>query len=77
MTVPVLFGEKYGSIATGVLFACAFFVVPIILGSWAIFWPSLIAGAIGYVIIIMEPYREWRVFVLWFAYLFVLFLILR
>lgn len=73
MTVPVLFGENYGSIATGVLFACAFFVVPIILGSWAIFWPSLIAGAIGYVIIIMEPYREWRVFVLWFAYLFVLF----
>jgi len=77
MTVPVLFGENYGSIATGVLFACAFFVVPIILGSWAIFWPSLIAGAIGYVIVIMEPYREWRIFVLWFAYLAILFLILR
>ncbi len=77
MTVPVLFGEKYGSITTGALFACAFFVVPIILGSWAIFVPSLIAGIVGYLVIVTEPYREWRVFVLWFAYLAVLFLILR
>jgi 4-hydroxybenzoate polyprenyltransferase len=77
MTIPVLFGEKYGSMATGILFACAFFAVPIILGSWAIFLLSLIAGIVGYIVIIMEPYREWRVFVLWFTYLFILFFILR
>ena len=76
-TVPVLFGEEYGAIATGIIFACAFFVVPIILRSSPLFWPSIVAGMIGYFVIAMKPYREWKVFVLWFAYLGVLFFILK
>jgi 4-hydroxybenzoate polyprenyltransferase len=68
-TLPVVFGERVGKPAVGGLFALSFLAVPAVLGSWPLFIPSFIAATAGYFLIIMEPYKEWRVFILYFCYL--------
>jgi 4-hydroxybenzoate polyprenyltransferase len=69
-TIPVIFGA-HGKEVVGALFAIAFLSVPIILGKTILLVPSLIAAVIGYVAINRRAYREWRIFVLYFAYVVV------
>ncbi|HVM76818.1 MAG TPA: UbiA family prenyltransferase [Candidatus Paceibacterota bacterium] len=74
-TIPVAF-PRVGKSIVGGLLAAAFLAIPIILGSWALFIPSLIAGALGYYFVTAEPYREWRIFALYFCYAGVLLAVL-
>jgi 4-hydroxybenzoate polyprenyltransferase len=67
-TIPVLLGLERGKQVVGALLAAAFLAVPVILRSNILFIPSLIAAILGYSFATMRSYREWRIFVLYFAY---------
>jgi 4-hydroxybenzoate polyprenyltransferase len=75
-TIPVVFGKRWGREAVGILLVAAFLSVPVTMGKWILFWPSLIAAALGYFLVMAKPYREWKIFVLYFAYLAALAFIL-
>ena len=68
-TIPVIFGERWGREAVGFLVVVAFLSVPVILGKWILFWPSLVAAGLSYLLIMAKPYREWAIFVVYFAYI--------
>jgi 4-hydroxybenzoate polyprenyltransferase len=68
-TIPVVFGEKWGREIVGVLLVTAFLSVPVIVGRWILFGPSLVAAALGYFLVMAKPYQEWKIFVVYFAYL--------
>ncbi|HUC02240.1 MAG TPA: UbiA family prenyltransferase [Candidatus Paceibacterota bacterium] len=67
-TVPTLIKGYAGRATVGAMLAAAFLSVPVILGAAALFIPSLIAAAAGYYFVVAEPYREGRVFVVYFLY---------
>lgn len=67
-TVPVILGPYAGRIVVASAVVVAFLSVPTILVSPPLFIPSLIAGALGYYFVVAEHYKEWKVFVLYFAY---------
>ena len=67
-TIPVLFGERLGKPVVGALLAAAFLAVPVILHDTALFAPSLAAAVLGYLFVVARPYREWPIFLLYFAY---------
>lgn len=67
-TLPVLLGIERGKQVVGALLAAAFLAVPVILGSEVLFVPSLVAAVVGYMFATAKPYREWRIFVLYFVY---------
>jgi 4-hydroxybenzoate polyprenyltransferase len=75
-TIPTIFKGHAGKAVVGAMLAVAFLAVPVILSSGALFIPSLIAAALGYYFVVAEPYRESRIFILYFLYAIVAGIIL-
>lgn len=75
-TLPVIFGKKNGKRVVGFLVGLAFLLVPIILGSWVLFWPSVASGFAAYLLINAKIYRERPIFILYFLYVVMAALIL-
>jgi 4-hydroxybenzoate polyprenyltransferase len=67
-TIPVAF-PRHGKEIVGGLFAVAFLIIPIIIGAKILFIPSVIAAVLGYILINAKTYREWPVFIIYFAYI--------
>ena len=67
-TIPVVVGERYGREAVGALLVIAFLAVPIVTGVAVLFWPSLVAAVLGYAFVVKKPYKEWRLFAVYFVY---------
>lgn len=68
-TIPVIFGPHRGRVIVGAALAAGFLSVPVILLAPALFLPSLVAAALGYYLVVAEPYKERRIFVLYFTYI--------
>jgi 4-hydroxybenzoate polyprenyltransferase len=68
-TIPVIFGEKAGKLIIGGLLVFSFFAVPAIFVSKILFLPAFIAAVLGYIFVVAEPYKEWRIFALYFAFI--------
>lgn len=67
-TVPVLLGERRGFLAVSAMVMASFWLVPLVLG-----WPLLAvtavpAGLLAWPVVLKKPYREIRVFLLYFAF---------
>jgi 4-hydroxybenzoate polyprenyltransferase len=68
MTLPTVFGEKHGVALVGILLGFSFLVVPAVFRLWILLIPSAIAAIFGYWTVVVRPYREWRVFGIYFLY---------
>jgi 4-hydroxybenzoate polyprenyltransferase len=75
-TVPTIGSGSVGKTVVAAMVAIAFLSVPVILSSVALFVPSLIAAAIGYYFVVVEPYHERRIFILYFLYALVIGIVL-
>ena len=68
MTIPTVFGDKHGIPLVGILTGLSFLVVPAVLRSTTLLIPSIIAAVLGYWAVVARPYREWKVFGVYFLY---------
>lgn len=67
MTIPTLFKKK-GIKIVGLLFALSFISAPFFLSLNLLYITAIPAGIIGYILINKKPYREKRVFLLYFTF---------
>jgi 4-hydroxybenzoate polyprenyltransferase len=72
MTILTVFGEKVGVRIVGVLLGLSFLVAPAVFRSVALLLPSVIAAVLGYRAAVALPYREWRIFGVYFVYVAVI-----
>ncbi|MGB9561864.1 MAG: UbiA family prenyltransferase, partial [bacterium] len=79
LTLPVLLGEKRGRLFVGILIFIAFVIVPFILGSKnpLSFVLSFLFGFTGLWIATRKKVKEGIFFILYFAFVFVIFILIR
>jgi 4-hydroxybenzoate polyprenyltransferase len=75
-TIPVIFGDVRGRTIVWGLVTLALLLVPFILKDVRLLVPGLIASACAYPLIHRNPFRELNLFLLYFAYLFSLAVVL-
>jgi 4-hydroxybenzoate polyprenyltransferase len=68
MTIPTVFGEKVGVRIVGVLLGFSFLVAPAAFRSTELLLPAIIAAVLGYWAVVARPYREWKIFAVYFLY---------
>ena len=76
MTIPTVFGEKVGVRLVGLLLALSFLVAPAVFRSVTLLSPSIAAAILGYWAAVARPYREWKIFGVYFLYVTVIAIIL-
>lgn len=75
-TIPVIFGDARGRTIIWGMVALALLLVPFILTDMRLLVPGIIASACAHPLIHRNPFRELHLFLLYFAYLFSLALVL-
>ena len=75
-TVPIIFGDKWGPRVVGYFTALAFLLVPVFSGIYILFATAIPGALVSYYFVNRKPYKEKYIFQIYFAFLFVSFLLL-
>jgi 4-hydroxybenzoate polyprenyltransferase len=74
LTIPVLFGKKWGAIITGIAFSSSLLLAPLLFNFFPImFLFSAPVAFLGFWLTVRSPYKEWPLFILYLLYFSFLF----
>lgn len=69
-TIPVIFGEEKGKLIVALMFALSFLLLPLFFSNPFLYFLSVPASIIAYILVMKFPRKENNFFVLYFVYLF-------